>query len=63
MCLLFLLVFFVEVEFELKLVEVEVTPDGYDPVAVPGSKMAVDNGEAPWAKPHFAPSSTLQCTM
>ena len=32
-------------EVELKLVEVEVTPDGYDPIVVPGSKMAVDNGD------------------
>ena len=32
-------------EVEFKLEEVEVTPDGYDPIAVPGSKMAVDNGD------------------
>jgi len=32
-------------EAELKLTEVELTPDGFDPIAVPGSRLAVKSGD------------------
>ena len=32
-------------EAELKLTEVELTPDGFDPIAVPGSRLALKSGD------------------